>query len=184
MQILLVWPLRTLSVDTYFPLIYSHRVCVVFKHFINFWYYKMLCFHFVFPCLSPRISHFSWLILLDMVSESKIRVLRCSLLENPCFWAFSTDRARAYMYVYCVGLSILIVMLLARNAWSTYLGLYYLWIAPTDISPNRANIVAGPVLLILIIVIIRNISATTIQYIYQFTLGNIDFLLDLHQEVS
>ena len=46
--------------------------------------------------------------------------------------------------LFCVGLSLSIVMLLARNAWGiTHLGQYYLGQDPTDISPTRADMMAG-----------------------------------------
>lgn len=47
--------------------------------------------------------------------------------------------------MFCVGLGLLIVTLLTRNAWGTHLLLVK---APKDISRTRANIVLGSVLMV------------------------------------
>ena len=45
-----------------------------------------------------------------------------------------------------------IVLLSASNAWDTYLDPNYLWQGPIDIACSGASVVAGPVLLVLIII--------------------------------
>ena len=45
-----------------------------------------------------------------------------------------------------------IVLLSASNASGIHLDPYYLWRGPTDISTSGANVVAGPALLVLIMI--------------------------------
>lgn len=45
-----------------------------------------------------------------------------------------------------------VVLLSANNAWDMYMDPNYLWKGPIDIAPSGANVVAGPVLLVLIII--------------------------------
>ena len=44
------------------------------------------------------------------------------------------------------------VLLSASNAWDMYMDPNYLWKGPIDIARSGANVVAGPVLLVLIII--------------------------------
>ena len=44
------------------------------------------------------------------------------------------------------------VLLSASNAWDMYMDANYLWKGPIDIARSGANVVAGPVLLVLIII--------------------------------
>lgn len=155
---------------------YSHHcMCVCSKHFLNFRHHRMFHFHLVYSLSQPEIQPF---FLVDLFGHSKARSgywIWSLLLENPCFWTLSTKEQGNIcvyepMYVHCVGHTLLIGVLLARNAWGIHLGhSYCLWTAPTDISPDRANVVAGSAHVVLIIMIQRNILATTIQCVYLST---------------
>lgn len=67
-------------------------LCVsVTKHFLTFWYYKMLQVHLVFPCHRLRISHFSslfWSLLLGNGITNQDLSSRCA----HCYWGIITSR--------------------------------------------------------------------------------------------
>lgn len=54
--------------------------------------------------------------------------------------------------MFCVHLSLVIVLLSVRHAWDTHLGLSYLWRASIDCSLSKASAGGGLALVILIMI--------------------------------